>query len=86
MDTMTTDNDPLTEHEEMRSIHHHGSFWLFSKDGKPQVLYRRRFKKDGVYYLDCEWGDLDHKRFSADRRREFVAAWEEYQSWKRAMS
>lgn len=82
---MTTEEDPLTEHEEMRSLHHHGFFWLFERDGKPHVLYRRRHMKDGVTRLDIEWGDLAHARFSDDKRREFEIAWKEHVDWKAAM-
>lgn len=78
-------DDPLTEHEEMRSIHHHRFFWLFEKNGQPSVLYRRRYKKDGIHHLECEWGGLDHKRFSDGTRREFTQAWEDHQTWKKAM-
>lgn len=83
---MTTDQDPLTDHVQMRAIHTYRFFWLFEKDGQPSVLYRRRYVKDGVTHLDVEWGGLDHKRFSDDTRREFADAWKDYQTWKRDMA
>ncbi len=86
MITMTTDEDPLTDHMQMRAIHTYRFFWMFDKEGQPSVLYRRRYVKDGVTHLDVEWGDLTHPRFSDDSRREFTDAWKLHQDWKKAMS
>ena len=85
MKTMTTDQDPLTDHMQMRAIHQWRFFWMFDRDGKAEVLYRRRWNKDGVTHLDVEWGGLDHPRFSDDSRREFADAWKLHQDWKQAM-
>lgn len=82
-------DDPLNEQLMMRAIHHYRFWWLFDQDGKPAVLYRRRqraTKTQATTQLIVEWGGLDHPTFSDDARKEFAQAWDDHQTWKKAMA
>ena len=75
--------DPLTPELQMQSLHHFKWWWLFARQGKPAVLYRRRVPKSDDFVI--EWGDLESNFFTNDDvRRDFQKAWDEHMAWVKA--
>lgn len=81
--------DPLTDALKMTSLMSYRFWHLFRQNGKPVVLYRRRFTKkhpDGsvTNELQVEWGDLESSFFTGDVRQQFIDAWNQLLDWSGA--